>query len=99
MAIAIGAVAWPLRTQTSPNDGHVADSVRRGRPNGARLVGRAPPERAAVTLDPAQPGKRHVVRVDEEVLVGRPAQEPEPPHREPVDHLGKYPPAGAIPAA
>ena len=26
-------------------------------------------------VDPAQPGKRHVVRVDEEVLVGGPAEE------------------------
>ena len=26
-------------------------------------------------IDPAQPGKRHVVRVDEEVLVGGPAEE------------------------
>src|SRR6267154_5353607 len=32
-----------------------------------------PPERAAVTFDPAQPGKRHVIRVDEEILVGGPA--------------------------
>ena len=39
------------------------------------VVGRDPPEGAAVPIDPAQPGKRHVVRVDEEVLVGGPAEE------------------------
>src|SRR5689334_5914179 len=39
------------------------------------LSGRDPPEGAAVPLDPAQSGKRHVVRVDEEVLVGGPAEQ------------------------
>ena len=45
------------------------------------MVRGAPPEGAAVPFDPAQSGKRHVVRVDEEVL----------PHVRAVDAAGHTP--------